>query len=221
VGARARALEPVKRAGYDHGVTSSAAPGPDAEFPNLPPEVVAGYRNAPDNMIAEVLDGELSVMPRRPPRHALAAGELLGELRGPFRLGRGGPGGWIFLAEPELHLGRKPDIIVPDVAGWRQGRLSSEAFADDAPAAITIPPDWGCEVLSDRAEALDRGKKRRIYRRDGVGHYWLVDPRDKRLEIYRLEAGRWVEVAEHEGDGVVRAEPFDAIELDLSLLWKI
>lgn len=54
-----------------------------------------------------------------------------------------------------------------------------------------------------------------------MGHDWLLDPREKRLEIYRLEAGRWVEVVEHEGDTVVRAEPFDAVELDLALLWTI
>ena len=92
-------------------------------------------------------------------------------------------------------------------------------FDEDAPGAITVAPDWVCEVLSEHTDALDRGKKRRIYRREGVRHLWLLDPRDRLLEVYRLEEGRWVEVADHEGDIVVRAEPFDAIALDLSLLW--
>ena len=187
-----RALEPVAPRAYDHDV-SIGAPSSDLEFPNLRPEVVAGYRNAPDNTVAEVLDGELSVMPRPRPRHGRGTTVLTGMLFNPFDRGNGGPGGWTFLIEPELHLGPKPDIVVPDLAGWRTGRLPVDVIDDDAPAAIN-------------------------YRREGVGHYWLLDPREKRLEIYRLESGRWVELAELEGEGVVRAEPFEAVELDLSLL---
>lgn len=202
-------------------VPSQPPPPPDPRFPNLRADVVAGYLNAPDTMVAEVIDGELSVMPRPRPRHTNAAGELFGELRGPFRRGRGGPGGWIIFVEPELHLGRKPDIVVPDLAGWRRERVPDDLLDDDAPAAITLAPDWVCEVLSESTEAKDRGKKRRIYRREAVRHYWIVDPRDRTLEVYRLDNGRWNELDTFEGDAVVRAEPFDAIELDLSVLWKL
>jgi Uma2 family endonuclease len=198
---------------------TSAAQIPEREFPNLRPEVVKGYRQAPENTVAQVLDGELFVMPRPKPRHSLAITSLTGELHGPFQLGRSGPGGWTILVEPELHLGPKPDIVDPDLAGWTAGRLPPEVFHDDGPAAITIAPDWVCEVLSDSTEAIDRGKKRRIYRREGVRHLWLLDPRDRLLEVYRLEAGHWVEAGEYQGDEKVRVEPFDAIELDLALLW--
>jgi Uma2 family endonuclease len=200
-------------------MTTSPSRPPDARFPNLRPEVVRGYLEAPEHMVAEVLDGELYVMSRPRPRHGRAAGELFGELRGPFDRGRGGPGGWIFLIEPELHLGPKPDIIDPDIAGWHRDRLPPEVFDAEAPVGITVPPDWVCEILSDSTEALDRGKKRRIYRREGVRHYWLLDPREPLLEVYRLEAGRWVEAGEFPGTGPVRAEPFEAIELDLASLW--
>ena len=202
--------------------TTSALPiPPDPRFPGLRPEVVAGYLDAPDTLVAEVSDGELSVMPRPRRQHARAAGELHGELRTPFDRGRGGPGGWVFLPEPELRLGPKPDIVVPDLAGWRRERVPEDFLADDAPAHIELAPDWVCEVISERTQALDRGKKRRIYRREKVAHYGLVDPRDRTVEVYRLENGRWVEVDTYEGDAVVRAEPFDAVELDLSVLWKL
>ena len=196
-------------------------PPPDPRFPNLRPDVVAGYLSAPDTMVAEVIDGELSLLPRPRRQHAFAAGELHGELRGPFRLGRGGPGGWVFLPEPELHLGRRPDIVAPDLAGWRRGRVPDDFLADDAPAHVELAPDWICEVISESTQAKDRSKKRRIYRREEVGHYWLLDPRARTLEVYRLEGGRWLEVDTYEGDAVVRAEPFDAIELDLAVLWKL
>ena len=83
-----------------------------------------------------------------------------------------------------------------------------------------MAPDWVCEVLSESTEDHDRGTKKRIYRRERVGPYWLIDSIEQVVEIYRLEAGRWKLLAEHKGDGKVRAEPFEAIELDLSLLWR-
>lgn len=187
----------------------------DAEFPNLRKAVVDAWRNAPEGTRVEILDGELVMMPRPRTTHALAAGELHAELRGPYRLGRGGPGGWIFLFEPELHLGRRPDIIDPDIAGWRRERMPELPDA----AAVTLAPDWVCEVLSESTESVDRGRKMRIYRREGVQHLWFVDPRDRVLEVWRLVDGRWREVDTFEGDARVGVEPFGELELDLALLW--
>jgi Uma2 family endonuclease len=87
--------------------------------------------------------------------------------------------------------------------------------------AWCAPPDWVCEVLSDRTEANDRGRKRRIYRREQVGWLWYVDPRDGSLEVWQLDAGRWREIETFEGgEGLVRAQPFDAIEIDLAALFR-
>ena len=189
----------------------------DPRFPNLRPEVVRGYLDAPDTMVAEVIDGELSLVPRPRPRHARAAGMLTGRLGGFFDPhNENDPGGWVILPEPELHLGVLPDIVDPDLAGWRRERLPEEPST----AAITLAPDWICEILSDRTEARDRGPKRRIYRREGVGHLWLCDPRIQTLEVYRLEGGRWSEVDTYEGDVKARVEPFEAIELDLAAFWR-
>lgn len=183
----------------------------------------ASFEATPADRVAEILDGELVVMPRPKPRHARAGARLATELDGPFDRGRGGPGGWILLVEPELHLGPKPDKVVSELAGWRRDRFPKqviEADADDEPSAITTSPDWVCEILSERTEAIDRGRKMRIYRRESVGFVWLLDPRSHTLEVYRLNArGRWEELETYEGDASVRAAPFDAIELDLSVLW--
>lgn len=69
---------------------------------------------------------------------------------------------------------------------------------------------------------LDREEKLPYYAEHGVRHAWLPDPVDKRLEVYILDANtkRWCQVRIHQGDVVVRAEPFDAIELDLGALWS-
>lgn len=194
---------------------STASPV-DPAFPGVAPEVVEAYRNAPDNVVAEILDGELSLMPRPRARHAMAATRLAGALGGFHDPDEGDPGGWVVLIEPELHLGRRPDVIDPDLAGWRRARLPEEPEE----AAIHVVPDWVCEILSDGTEAMDRGRKRRIYRREGVGFLWFCDPRNQTLEVYRLEGGRWVELDTFEGSAKVRAEPFEAIELDLGRVWR-
>ncbi len=193
----------------------------DPRFPNLDPDVIAGYLNAPSTQVAEVIDGMLSVMPRPRPRHARAAGKLNATLDGPFDRGSDGPGGWVFLPEPELHLGQGPDIVTPDLAGWRRNRFPADAFDDEAPAALTVAPDWVCEVLSPRTEAYDRGAKMRVYRRESVGHVWLVDPALRTLEVFRLEGERYTLIDTWEGDVGVRAEPFDAVELSLAVLWSL
>jgi Uma2 family endonuclease len=191
----------------------------DPEAPN-DPAVEAAFQVVPDTMVAEILDGELHVMPRRGRAQTNTASVLGGELHGPFRRGKGGPGGWVILDEPELHLGPKPDKLVPDLAGWRRERMPDELGPSDAPPYYDVAPDWVCEILSPGTEATDRGKKMRIYRREGVGNAWLINPVTQTLEIYHLETGRWVLVDTYEGDAVVRAEPFEAIELALAVLWE-
>ena len=189
----------------------------DPRFPGLRPEVVSGYLQAPEHLVAEVIEGELSLMPRPRPRHAHAASRLVRRL-GPFSDPLGDdPGGWVILVEPELHLGPRPDILDPDLAGWRREHMN--AIPEEA--AISLAPDWVCEVLSDRTEALDRGRKMRVWRRERVGHVWLVSPGPRTLEVYRLENGRYSIVDTYEGDASVCAEPFDAMPLALGGLWNL
>lgn len=181
----------------------------------LLPATYADLEAVPPHQVAEIIDGTLHVSPRPAPKHAYASSTLGVELGGPFGLGRGGPGGWVLLDEPELHLGA--DVLVPDLAGWRAERMPELPET----AYFALAPDWVCEVLSPSTERNDRIKKMRVYARERVQHVWLLDPVQRTLEVFRLgEAGRWEVIGLHEEDEKVRAEPFSAIELDLSLLWR-
>lgn len=168
---------------------------------------------APEHMIAELIAGELYLQPRPAIPHAAATSAISEELGPPFKRGKGGPGGWFILYEPELHL--RGDVLVPDLAGWRHTTL---AELPDAPY-IETRPDWICEVLSPSTEKTDRAIKLPIYAREGVGHAWLVNPILRTLEVLRLEQGRWLTLGTHRDDEQIRAEPFDAIVLELALLW--
>jgi Uma2 family endonuclease len=169
---------------------------------------------APENMIAEIIDGELSLSPRPAKPHAAAATALGEELGPPFKRGRGGPGGWILLDEPELHL--DDDVLVPDLGGWRRERMP--VMTNDEPY-FSLVPDWVCEVLSPGTEASDRARKLPIYARAEVAHVWLVDPLQRTLEVLRRQGHEWLIVLVATGEERVRAEPFDAIELELGVLW--
>lgn len=169
---------------------------------------------APEHLIAEVLEGELHLNPRPGVAHTAAASALGEELGPPFKRGKGGPGGWIIFDEPELHLGE--DILVPDLAAWRVERLG--VLGNDP--YLTIAPDWICEVLSPRTAKYDRTDKLHIYGREEVRWAWLVDPLLRTLEALRWESGRWALLGTWRDDARVRAEPFDAIELELAVLWR-
>ena len=181
------------------------------------PERPATYEDllrVPPHLVAEIIDGELITSPRPTSRHAGAATSLGGFVINPFRHGQGGPGGWMILHEPELHLGE--DVLVPDLAGWRRERMPE---MPDVPF-FTLAPDWVCEVLSPSTSATDRARKLPIYARDGASHAWLIDPALRTLEVFRREGERfWTLLATYVDASKVRAEPFDAIELDLALLW--
>jgi Uma2 family endonuclease len=168
----------------------------------------------PEHFVAEMFDGELYASPRPAMPHARAASVLGVELGGPFDRGRNGPGGWLIVDEPELHFAN--DVLVPDLAGWRRERLPS---TPNEPY-LTLAPDWICEVLSPSTEYIDRSKKLRIYAREGIRHAWLVDPLRQTLEVLALELKRLEPIEEHHGDSRVRARPFDAVELELRVLWS-
>ena len=167
--------------------------------------------DVPEHFVAEMFDGDLYAFPRPALPHANATGSLFAEVHKSFH--RKDPDGWGILFEPELHFGR--DVLVPDIAGWRRARLPNVP----PDAYLTLPPDWICEVLSTSTEAIDRGKKLRIYAREGVGFAWLVEPLAHTLEVLRLDTGRWAQLGSYEGDARVRAAPFDAIEIELGALW--
>jgi Uma2 family endonuclease len=170
----------------------------------------------PDTMVAEIIDGELIATPRPASPHAHAAAMLAADLFGRFGRPPGdadGPGGWWLLFEPELHLDQ--DVLVPDIAGWRRTRLPSLPNV----TAFVLAPDWACEVISPRTAAIDRGRKMRIYAREGVTHLWIVDPIVRTLESYRLCKDGWVVVGAHGGADTVRVEPFAEVELRLARWW--
>lgn len=169
--------------------------------------------DAPPNMVAELIDGDLHLQPRPIPKHARSSSVLGTKVGGPFDHNDDGPGGWWILNEPECHFGE--NVLVPDLAGWRRERMPS--LPDTA--YFTLAPDWACEILSPSTRSRDLVQKRALYAEAGVSYLWFIDPDARTLEAFTLEEGRWVLIAALEGTADVTVPPFDAITFDLAVLW--
>jgi Uma2 family endonuclease len=183
---------------------------------HTPPRRPATYQDvldAPPDMVAELIGGALHLHPRPAPKHARAGSRLGVVLGGPFDLDGGGPGGWVILDQPELHLA--VDVLVPDLAGWRRERMPR---LPDTACFETVP-DWVCEILSTGTRRLDLTEKRERYAAARVCHLWLVDPDARTLEAFETRDGRWLLIAALKDDEEVRVAPFDAVLFPLSALW--
>lgn len=173
----------------------------------------ADIEKLPENVVGELIDGELFVSPRPALLHASVETALSYELlRADDRRG-GGRGGWCILIEPELHLGK--DVLVPDLAGWRAHRAPNVRTEVHAKTV----PDWVCEIVSPATARLDRTRKLSRYAKAGVRNAWIVDPPTKSVDVLRLVGKRWtiVDSATHDDRKVI--EPFEEIEIDLSRVW--
>ncbi len=182
-----------------------------------PAEKLATYEDLwdlPANIQGQILNGQLIALPRPAPKHALAASYLGDEITSPFAKGKGGPGGWIILGEPELHL--CGDVVIPDLAGWKKARMPQLPNT----AYFELAPDWVCEVLSPSTGRLDRKDKMPWYAHIGVDYLWLIDPDNQTLEAYQRQEKQWLWLNTNAADDQVSVAPFDAISFDLSILWN-
>jgi Uma2 family endonuclease len=170
---------------------------------------------APDNLIAELVDGELFFSPRPAGPHNRFASALGFRVGGQYD--HGGPGGWWIVYEPEVHLAINKRAVVPDLAGWRRERMPM--YPEDH--RYTVVPDWICEVLSPSTYRWDRETKLPLYAQYEVPWVWYVEPVKRYIEIMQLANGDYTLIAKYEGDAKFRAEPFTDIEIDLGSIWGL
>ncbi len=179
-------------------------------------DLYAELEALPENLTGEIINGQLYTQPRPANRHALAGSNLGGELYSPYHRGRGGPGGWWILDEPEIHFIRDTEVLVPDLAGWRRERMPR--LPKDQ--RIQVVPDWVCEILSPSTARKDRMTKMPVYARYGVPYLWLVDPLARTLEAFALREGRWTVMGQFQDQAIVSVQPFQEIGLELDALWE-
>ncbi len=163
----------------------------------------------------EIIDGELVEKGAATGEHGGTQADLVGTLRNRFSRRPGGrwPGGWWFVTEVEIVFARG-QIFRPDVSGWRRERAPQRPTG----TPITLLPDWICEILSTN-RSNDLVKKKRVYHQCKIPHYWIIDPVEQTLSVHRWGPDGYIEVLAAQRDEVVRAEPFDAVELSVGVLF--
>ena len=181
-----------------------------------PEDLYAQLEALPENLTGEIINGWLYTQARPTGRHGLAGSALTMDIGSAYHRGRGGPGGWWILDEPELHFIRDTEVLVPDLAGWRRERmprLPSDHRFD-------VVPDWVCEIASPSTARKDRFTKMPVYARYGVSYLWLVDPVARTLEAFALREERWTVIGLFQDEAIVSVEPFADIGLELGALWE-
>src|SRR5688572_6923431 len=163
----------------------------------------------PNDPFAEVIGGVVVEKASPSAEHGATQAALVATLWQRFHSRRGGgPGGWWIMTEVEVEL-EAHETYRPDVVGWRRDSVPQRPTG----RPVLIRPDWVCEVLSASNADNDVVTKFRVYHRNGVPHYWLLDPENRTLIVYRWSQAGYVAVLTAKRDETVRAEPFEAIEL--------
>lgn len=162
----------------------------------------------------EILNGEIQRKATPSFEHGEAQGNVFATLRDPFGRSPSGTAGWWLATEVDIEL-TAHQIVRPDVVGWRRERVPEKPRG----RPVAERPDWVCEILSESGRARDLVTKLRIYHRAAVPHYWIVDPLEGTLTVHRWTAEAYVTALVAEGTERVRAEPFEAVELSLTLLF--
>ena len=112
------------------------------------------------------------------------------------------------------------DGVRPDLCGWRRDRVPDLPEPDPGVGAVTIRPDWVCEVLSPSTADRDLGDKSDIYQREQVTHYWILDPSNQVLTVFRWTPEGYIRVLSAGKTKTVRAEPFSEVALDLRRIFR-
>lgn len=140
---------------------------------------------------------------------------LVIEAIGPFHRRPGGrwPGGWWFATETDVYFDEE-STLRPDVAGWRRDRVPDRPVE----MPVMVRPDWVCEILSTNRRN-DLIRKKRVYHRHQVPHYWIIDPVEESLSVLRWTPDGYFEILAAERGEEVRAEPFEVLPLKVGTLF--
>lgn len=178
-------------------------------------KTVEDWLALPSDARLELIDGEFVEKAAPTFEHGRAQGHTVGLLGGPFDRrpgGPGGPGGWWIVTEVDILLEGR--VYRPDIAGWRRERATGP-FKE---RPVAVRPDWICEIVSDSNRTTDTVTKLRRYHQATVPHYWILDQVDGTLTVHRHTSDGYLVALRAIAGERVRAEPFDAVELQVSAL---
>jgi Uma2 family endonuclease len=164
----------------------------------------------PPGVRLELVDGEIAVSPSPIPDHSfvvLTLSRILGDHIEESDLGQ-------LFGDVDTIFGEY-DVRRPDLLFFAKGRL--HLIGDKA---MEGPPDLAVEVLSPSSMQTDRKDKAKLYAAGKVKYYWIVDPKQRTIEAYRLRGGKYIGRVRGSGSDVVQLPPFTDLNIPLGKLWR-
>jgi Uma2 family endonuclease len=165
----------------------------------------------PDGQRWELLEGKLEVNPAPNTRHQTVSRRLQHELmlaledRGLAQ---------VFDAPVDLILARttvlQPDLLIVSLA--RASIISRRG--------IEGPPDVAIEILSPSSRSWDRRGKSVGYAKFGVPEYWIVDPEDNWIDLFRLTEGAYALERRFERTDRLVTPSFVEVDIDLGRVFR-
>ena len=168
------------------------------------------YLNTPEGERYELLDGELVMVPSLSMRHQELAARLFVAV-------------YVFVQEHSLGKcydaptdvefwnGNEKEVVQPDILF-----VSAEREHILTEANVQGAPDLVVEVLSPSTESRDRGYKRDLYARHGVGEYWLVDPDARTVTVLRLGDGEYETAGTYQPGQALASPTLEGLTIDLN-----
>ncbi len=175
------------------------------------------YQSLPESMEKryELLDGDIKMVPAPSTKHQFASSNLEFILHAFIKEQKLG---YILDAPVDVVFGTGDgrEVAQPDIIFVRRDR--KEIIAE---AEVQGPPDLIIEVLSPGTEARDRGYKMHLYGRYGVEEYWIVDPKEETLELFRIVEGAYKRVCHCGRDDRFTSSLFPGLTINLPEVFHI
>jgi Uma2 family endonuclease len=158
----------------------------------------------------EILDGEHYVTPSPSTKHQDVSVQLTTHLNLfilEHRLGK------LYSAPTDVVLSRH-DVVVPDLVFISKARLALVTHP-----GVQGPPDLVIEILSPSTRRMDQRLKLERYESFGVQEYWVVDPDQETLTVYRLEGDRFHSSTDLTPEDTVTTPLLPGLELPLEKIF--
>jgi len=167
------------------------------------------YALVDENRKMEFINGKIVFQSPVKKRHNTATGKLyklLDTFADLFELG--------FTGIEKIMVSLTRNDYEPDICFWSAKR--AKTFDDDQ---MQFPaPDFVAEVLSKSTEKIDRKIKFEDYAKHGVSEYWIVAPKTKSVEQYKLVRGQY-ELIFKASEGTIKSFSIKGFEIPIEAIF--
>ncbi|MGR3311484.1 MAG: Uma2 family endonuclease [Candidatus Brocadiales bacterium] len=155
----------------------------------------------------ELIDGEHYMTPAPSTRHQRISGKffrILSDFIEKNKLGE------VFYAPCDIVFS-DIDVVQPDIIF-----ISNENMRIITEKNVQGPPDLAIEIISETTRKMDKVIKRSLYEKFGVKEYWIIDPVEDTLEVYKPTQEGYKKVAEYEKGDKFSSDLFKGLTIDLN-----